>query len=261
MAGDHLSARQLAGNYIVQNSLTTTSTCYYRTAMPHNGATSWADRENASKNYLPRATRAGTWLDNEKLTLGYTGFSPKSVTLEIVHVARNNEGYNFFGGVWERDIVSLWGYYGYNFTIRHAPLNDSIGDTKGRFSMSTGDVGGTRQASKTVYSRPVISDYTPHHVCLTHQSGVTTDAMKLYVDGVLTEKITTTANMADIDSNALNISVEDFFTTSVGSFSHACLTDGILSTSEIAYRSSLVNGLPHTGKALAWDATNLRWRE
>lgn len=258
MTGDHLSARQVAGNYIAQNSLTTTSTCYYRTPMPHNGATTWADREAAGHG-LARAGRRGTWLDNEKVILGHVGFGPRDLTVEIVHAPRSGESYNFFGGTWSRETIEIYGWYAYVIRIWHAPVNDSISDTTGRFIFDTSDVGANRIASRTVYSRPVVSDNTPHHVCFTHSGTALTDAVKLYVDGVLTEKYSLTYPMADFQANSVIVGVEDFFTSGIGSYSHACVTQGILATSEIAARSNLISNLSDAGTALAWGAALNKW--
>jgi len=258
MTGDHLTARQLAGNYAAQNPLTDTSTCYYRTPMPHNGATSWADRE-AKGHYLPRAGRRGTWMDNEKVILASPGMAPQDLTVEVVHAARSGENYNFFGGAWWREVIEVYGWYAFVLRIWHAPVNDSISDTQGRFIFDSSDVGANRIASKTVYSRPVISDNTPHHVCFTHSGTALTDAVKLYVDGALTEKYTLTAAMADLQSNAVIVGVEDYFTAGVGSSSHACVTRGILPLAEIQARANLVKSLPDHGPVMGWDAAGSRW--
>lgn len=271
MGADHLTARQTGSGYTVlgQHPLTDVSTGL----SSKSTATSWTAQQTASKINLPRCGQVGVYLIDTtsgktlRCVENNTAMTPvtSGVTLECVaHTVTT--GYNFFGGTWARSICSVWGFYGFNLTIELFPTNDVIGDTTGRARIAVGDVGGTRVASRTVHSRPVISDGLPHHLAMTHEQGVTTNAMKLYVDGVNTETVTTTDNLTDLDTNTLTAGVDDYFTGFDGSVSHLCLTQAVLSAAEIEARAQLVNGvsgpvLTDQGSVMAWDSANNAWRQ
>lgn len=268
MAADHLTARQTQSGYAVlgQHPLADTSNgVYYRTAAHSGTPVDWAARQAASKIWLPRSGQRGTWLDNERVNLANPAFGPTDFTLEAVVTCRSGEGYNFFGSPWVRELAYVGGNYGYLVELVHAPLNDSISDTQGRISAWTRYVGGDRVASRTVYSRPVVSDNLPHHALITHRAGVTADAISVWVDGVKTETVTLAFEMSSFVPNSLAVGIEDFFTAGIGSYSHLCLTQGILPDSEIQARAQLVNGasgpvLTDQGKVMAWNAANNAWR-
>lgn len=268
MAADHLTARQTQSGYTVlgQHPLTDASTGLYSTS-----TADWSSQASASKITLPRCGKVGSYLinsDNGKTLRcvdDNTAMSPvvSGVTLECV-AHTTITGYSFFGSAWERSICSAWGWYGFNITIALYPVNDAYTDTSGRARITVSDVGGTRVASRTVHSRPIISDGLPHHLALTHANTVTTDAVKLYVDGVKTETVTTTAALADIDQNTLSAGVDDYFTGFDGSVSHLCLTQAVLPEAEIKARAQLVNGvsgsvLTDQGKVMAWDSSSNAW--
>lgn len=268
MSGDHLTSRQINSGYVVlgQHPLTDVSTGLYSKST----ATSWADQQNISRIWLPRCGKVGVHLidrtsgktlrvvdDNTAVTASY------GLTLECVAVT-SSSNYNFFGGVWGRDISGIWGSYAYNVRFMLTPVNDNIADTQGRAVGITGDIGGTRILSTTVHSRPVISDGLPHHLVITHEGTGTVSVMKLYVDGVNTETYTLTAALSNLDANGLVAGVDDYFTGFDGSISHLCLTRGVLPLSEIQARANLVNkgtGSRFTdqGKYMVWDATNSTW--
>ena len=270
MTSDHLTSRQINSGYVVlgQHPLTDVSTGL----SSKSAATSWATQQSNSKLWLPRCGKVGVHLIDATSgktlrvvddNVGSTSPVIAGTTLECVALTTTT-GYNFFGGPWARSICSVWGSYGYNITIELYPTNDVIGDTTGRARIATGDVGGTRVASRTVHSRPVISDGLPHHILLTHEYNVTSSAIKLYVDGVNTETVTTTGVLAETAENALTAGVDDYFTGFDGSVSHLCLTQGVLPLDEIKARANLVNkgtGSRFTdqGKYMVWDATNSTW--
>lgn len=270
MAGDHLTERQTNSGYVVlgQHPLTDVNSGLYSKST----ATSWATQQTNSKLWLPRCGKVGVHLIDATSgktlrvvedNVGSTSPVTQGATLECVATTIST-GYNFFGGPWARSICSIWGLYGYNVTIELYPTNDAIGDTTGRARINTSDVGGTRIASRTVHSRPVISDGFPHHLALTHEKNLTTDSIKLYVDGINTETVTTTAVLSEFDANALTAGVDDYFTGFDGSVSHLCLTQGVLSISEIKARANLVNAgvgskFTNQGKYMVWDATNNTW--
>lgn len=269
MTADHLTERQTNSGYTVlgQHPLTDSSSGVYS----RSTATSWTAQNAASKIQLPRCGLVGTYLidlttaktlrvvdDNSAFSAGTYG-----ITLECV-ASTTTTGYNFFGGPWGRTICVVWGAYGYNITITLYPVNDAIGDTTGRAIISTSDVGGTRISSRTVHSRPVISDGLPHHLALTHAATGTSNVIKLYVDGVNTETVTTTGALADLSANTLQVGVDDYFTGFDGSVSHLCLTQDVLSTDEIEARAQLVNGvsgpvLTDQGAVMAWDSSRNAW--
>lgn len=270
MTSDHLTSRQINSGYVVlgQHPLTDVSTGL----SSKSAATSWATQQSNSKLWLPRCGKVGVHLIDATSgktlrvvddNVGSTSPVIAGTTLECVALTTTT-GYNFFGGPWARSICSVWGSYGYNITIELYPTNDVIGDTTGRARIATGDVGGTRVASRTVHSRPVISDGLPHHILLTHEYNVTSSAIKLYVDGVNTETVTTTGVLAETAENTLTAGVDDYFTGFDGSVSHLCLTQGVLPLDEIKARANLVNkgtGSRFTdqGKYMVWDATNSTW--
>lgn len=267
MPADHLSARQAAYTTIAQHTLNDLSTgILYRTGIHSNGTwVDWPARQAQSTIWLPRSGQAGVWLDNEKINLASPGganVQAQDMTVECVATCQPGLGYNFFGGVWQREIMALCGYFAYNLRIWHMPVNDSVSDTQGRFVFDSYDVGQNLIASKTVHSRPVVSDDRPHHVCFTAKASTTTDAVKLYVDGVKTETYTLKGNMGFFQPSPVYINVEDFFTSNVGSTSHVCVTAGILTEAEIAARANLVTGgkLTDQGSVMSWDATNNTWR-
>jgi len=268
MAGDHLTNRQLNAGYTVlgQHSLTNATTGLYSTS-----TADWPSQATASKITLPRCGKVGSYLINQvngktlRCVDNNTAMSPvvSGVTLECVAYT-TLAGYSFFGGPLERSICSAWGWYGFNITIALYPVNDAYTDTSGRARITVSDVGGTRVASRTVHSRPVISNGLPHHLALTHANTVTTDAIKLYVDGVKTETVTVTAALADIAENTLSAGVDDYLTGFDGSVSHLCLTQAVLPEAEIKARSLMVNGtsgkvLTDQGKVMAWSEADSAW--
>lgn len=267
MAGDHLTARQTQSGYTVlgQHTLSTSTGLYSQSSA------TWATQYFFSQIDLPRCGQHGAYLINinNAKTLRCVAVSSAftagtdGITLECVAVTKLTN-YNFFGGAWQRDIVGIWGAYAYNVRIRLAPVNDNIADTQGRAIAITSDVGATRIASKTVHSRPVISDGVPHHLALTHEATGTSNVMKLYVDGVNTETYTLTAALANFDANTLIAGVDDYFTGFDGSISHICCTRALLSAAEIEARAQLVNGVSgpviiSDSGILAWSAADRAW--
>lgn len=264
MAGDQLTARQTGSGYTVlgQHPLTDVSTGLYSKST----ATSWSAQQTASAVSLPRCGKVGVYLidttsaktlrvvdNNTALAANTSG-----VTLECV-AQTVTTGYNFFGGIWERSICSVWGNSGYNISITLYPVNDAFGDVAGRARITISNIGGTLVSSRTVHSRPVISDGVAHHLALTHAQSGTSSVAKMYVDGTLVETVSTSSALSDLTANSLTAGVDDYFTGFVGSVSHLCLTGAELAAAEVKSRASLVVNLP-TSKVLAWDATSSAWR-
>lgn len=262
--GDHITAQQTGSGYTVlgQHPLTDSSSGVYS----RSTATSWTAQNAASTISLPHTGKVGTYLidltsaktlrvvdDNSAFTAGTYG-----ITLECVAITITT-GYNFFGGPWGRSICSVLGAVGYNITIELYPYNDNYTDTAGRARIYTSDVGGSRVSSRTVHSRPIISDGLPHHLALTHAATGTSNVVKLYVDGTNTETVTTTAAMANLDANTLTAGVDDYFTGFDGSISHLCLTRDVLPVAEIQPRANYVRVMPHA-KVVAWDSASNAWR-
>lgn len=267
MSGDHLTARQTSVTTLAQHPLTDTDSpaLYYRSTVT---TPTWNDREAASTIWLPRCGKTGCYLNDVRVQPYQAAHSTTStgVTVECVFTTTTN-GFNFFGGLWGRDIVYYNGPYAYQIGISYTGTNDSISDTTARAYPRVSDIGQDRIDSRTVHSRPVLNDGLPHHLCLTHAGSPTlTGAVKLYVDGTLVETCTlkTGCEMFGLEANNFNAGVEAYFTQPAGSISHACLTPLVLPVSEIQARANLVNKgtgsrLTDQGTVLAWDASTGTW--
>lgn len=262
MAGDHLAARQAAYATLARHSLTDTDSpgLYYRSTVT---SPTWNEREAASRIYLPRMGRAGVYLSDVAVQPYQAPHATVStgVTLECVF-STTSTGYNFFGGEWIRGITAYRGPYAFSIAISYRGLNDSVGDTQGRAFPEVADIGQDRIASRTVHSRRVISDGVPHHIAMTHAGYPTlANAVRMYVDGVLTETCTLKSGceMFALEPNCLFAGVEAYFTQPEGSVSHVCLTPQVLGEAEIRLRAGLVSGavLPDCGSHLTWTGT--RW--
>jgi hypothetical protein len=233
----------------------------------------WSAATAASKISLPRCGKVGTLFDYNGVqvhplqtanTNNSSGF-----TMECVYATTAN-AYNFFGGIWVRWPLHYYGndngQYGLRYGLEHYPLNDGLGDTQGRMRPMVHDVGGEWLASRTVHSRVPITDGLPHHVCMTHAGAPTlTDAVKLYVDGVLVETGTLAAGRTQttLQANHTQVSVYDSWVDADGSVSHVCITPQVLPVAEIQARAALVNGsnvLTDTGDVMVWHAATNSWK-
>lgn len=264
MAGDHLSARQNAVPVLAQHRLTLDGGDLYDRA--DVTTPTWPQREAASTIQLPRHGKTGCYLSDVSL-MPYQAQhydTTTGVTVECVFATTTNY-FNLFGGLWERSITYYLGPYSFYIGINYGAVNDSISDTTGRALARVYDVGQDRIASRTVHSRPVITDGVQHHMALTHAGSPTlTNAVKLYVDGVLVETCTlkSGAAMFTLEANCFNAGVTAYFTQPEGSISHACLTPQVLPQSEILARANLVSttsGLNTTAQLLAWNSAQSRW--
>ena len=264
MAGDHLSARQTSYQVLAQHRLTLDGGDLYDRA--DVTTPTWPQREAASTIELPRQGKTGCYLSDVSL-MPYQAQhydTTTGVTVECVFATTTNY-FNSFGGLWERSITYYAGPYAFYIGINYGAVNDSISDTTGRALARVFDVGQDRIASRTVYSRPVITDGVPHHLALTHAGSPTlTNAVKTYVDGVLVETCTlkTGCEMFTLEANCFNAGVTAYFTQPEGSISHACLTPQVLPQSEILARANLVSttsGLNTTAQLLAWNSAQSRW--
>jgi len=250
---DHLTARQTAGTNYGQHSLSTLTGLYY--------ASSGIDPA-LSQIRLPRCGQVGAPLVDKNVRVATTAYNGAAgVTLEAVY--RNAiTNFNFFGGIWTRAIVRWYGGYGYNVDMFMTPTNDSISDTTGRATIGIGDAGGTWINSRTVHSRPVISNNQPHHIAVVFDAPPATTA-RVYVDGALVESVTTTAPCASFSANDFYASAEAFFTHSDGDISHMCASPA-LPANEIRARANLVTdlagrALTDQGRVMAWDADVCGW--
>ncbi len=264
MAGDHLSARQNAVPVLAQHRLTLDGGDLYDRA--DVTTPTWPQREAASTIQLPRQGKTGCYLSDVSL-MPYQAQhydTTTGVTVECVFATTTNN-FNFLGGLWERSITYYLGPYSFYIGINYGAVNDSISDTAGRALARVYDVGQDRIASRTVHSRPVITDGAQHHLALTHAGSPTlTNAVKLYVDGVLVETCTlkSGAAMFTLEANCFNAGVTAYFTQPEGSISHACLTPQVLPQAEILARANLVqstSGLNTSAQLLAWNSAASRW--
>ncbi len=266
MTADHLTARQLAYSPLAQHPLTDTSSGLY-----WRSSDDWAAAA-AAGHYLPRHGKVGAFFNDSGVTLSHSTYSSTSngLTIECVYT-NSNTSYNFFGGQWPRWPIHYYGnefgQYAVRYCLELYPVNDLITDTQGRIRALVSDVGGTWIASTTVHSRPVVSDGLPHHICMTHEGSPTlTNAVKVYVDGVLTETSTLNSGrpLTTLYANKIGVGADDIYVHPNGSVSHACVTAQVLPLAEIKARANLVNKgvgsrFTDAGNVMAWDATNNTW--
>ena len=271
MTGDHLAARQAAYTTLMRHSLTDLSSGIY--SREDNGSYDWAAATAASKIWLPRCGKVGTQFYDVGLHPNQSENSTTSsgFTMECVYL-NTNTNYNFFGGIWARWPMHYYGNDSGQYALRYGlelyPLNDSISDTSGRIRALVSDVGGDWLSSRTIHSRVAVSDGLPHHICMTHAGSPTlTDAVKVYVDGVLVETATLASGRTQATwyANRVNVGVYNSFVNPYGSISHACVTPQVLPAAEIKARAQLVNGVSGTvltdqGGVMAWDNANSAWR-
>lgn len=261
MAGDHLTARQTSITTIAQHPLTDTSTgLYWRSSTTDDWAANAANSHRLPGHGLVGSmfVDAGVNLSSADHTTTTSGFS-----MECVYT-NTNTGYNFFGGTWQRWPMHYYGNANGQYAIRYGlelfPINDQYTDTQGRIRALVSDVGGTWIASTTVHSRPVSSDGAPHHICMTHAGSPTvTNAVKVYVDGVLTETSTLNAGRSQVTlyGNWFNVGVDASYVHPNGSVSHACVTPTELSAAEVATRAKIA--MMQQSQYKAWDGTNGIW--
>lgn len=262
MVADHLSARQRAGPWLGQHSLSTlTGLAYVSPGMLAD------DNCALSQVCLPRHlglwgynNQAGVYLFDVQVNVPMVANNlANGLTLECVY-ATSVRGFNFFGNVWNRAICRVTGYYGYHVTIELAPTWDSINDTTGRASVYVSDVGGTWVVSKDIHSRPVLNDGTPHHLAVRYEGSKT----YLYVDGMLVETTTLGGPVSDLEPNKLIAGVEAYFTQPEGSVSHLCAS-ALIPVQEVVARSRLAactlagGPLPESVRTLAWSEDRAAW--
>lgn len=248
MAGDHLSARQRNGEWWAQHSLSNTDDMKF----PDTTGPSTELGSSRPIN-LPRCGAAGMPLVDRRVRLYTRGGAPdvsKGVSLECVYasVASN---FNFFGGVWVRDICAITGGYAYALSIRLEPFNNQIGDTQGRAMAYVGDIGGEWPSTVVYENKIVINDGQPHHLAVRWPPG--SHDTFLYVDGVLAMQRNYGDRVAaNFEPDSVYASVDAFFTHCDGRVSHLC-AGPVKSEAEIKARARFVHGLPERGQVMGWN--------
>jgi hypothetical protein len=263
MPGDHLAARQLAGNVIVQHSLDNLNSgiSYKSVGAPYD-----YNAAQASSHRMPRKGLSGVVLNDVAIVLEHAAANTHidGMTVEVVY-ATTLSSFNFFSSVWNRTVQNIQGFLR-NADILLTALNDGIGDTQGRIFLNPRDINGSWVSSRTTHQRIPVTDGLPHHIAYTWEPGIQTNALKLYIDGVHAESVTLLpgATLQPTEANSYVMGVEAYFTQPNGSFSHACATLGVLSLNEIRARANLVNGgvgskFTDQGQVMGWDAANNTW--